>query len=352
MMNGECAMTAKIYKVGVIGAGAIAQALHIPGYAKAENCELTAICDVQQSCLDEVKEAGHDFASTYSDWQKMLAEQELDVVSICTPNCWHKDMAIACLEKGIDLLLEKPIAMTLDEATEILAAAEKSSSRVMVGFSHRFQGANVAARKAVQEGKIGKLYMARIRFAHTGPIPGWAKSDWFYKQAEAGGGALLDMGIHAFDLIQWMVGSVTAVNATVKTLRKDIEVDDNAIVNLEFGEDCLGYIDVGWTSPSGFLGVELMGDNGSIIVDYNAEEKAVMTVGTMSPDGTREMEKTVLFRAGDWEEEGWPAEMTYFTGALDGDKPFDITLQDGLAALKVAVAAQQSSDSGSRVVID
>lgn len=337
----------KKFRVGVIGAGAIAQALHIRGYAAAKNCELVAIADPVKRCLDEVSKGGWHFARTYSDYKQMLARENLDVVSICTPNALHTEMAIAAIGKGVDVLLEKPVAITMSDALKIDRAARKNKTRIMVGFSHRFNQNCIRAKEALDAKMIGRPYMARIRFAHTGPWPGWAKTDWFYNPKMAGGGALLDMGIHAFDLIQWYLGPITAIQAKVATLRKKIKVDDNALCILEFGKSAMGYIDVGWTSPSGFSGVELMGDDGAITIDYNIN-KVTMTSGTTSPSGQRQMKTEVLSEnAGNY----WTAEMEYFTSMLGSKKPFAIGMKEGILALKASLAAQESSRTGRRIVI-
>lgn len=340
----------KKHRIGVIGAGAIAQHCHIPGYAAAANCELVAIADPEEACLAAVREKGWRFAAEHRSHRELLAAgHRLDVVSICTPNKFHADIAVDCLDAGLDLLLEKPVALTLDEAARIADAAARNRRRVMVGFSHRFNELNRAAKAAIDAGQIGRPYMIRVRFAHTGPWPGWAKTDWFYNPELSGGGALLDMAVHAFDLVQWYQGPVRAVSARVATLRKPIAVDDNVVALVEFDSACLGYIDCGWTSPAGFLGVEIMGDNGCITVDYGAVS-ATMRRGSVTPDGKNEIAESVLTSG--YKLQPWPAEMAYFTAALDTAEPFSPGLDAGIDTLRVVLAAYESSRSGRRVEID
>ena len=342
------ARTARKFRIGVIGAGAIAQACHIPGYVKAGNCELSAIADPNDACLKEVAGRGWRFRAVYHDYREMLAREKLDAISICTPNALHKEQAVAAAATGADILLEKPVVLSMDEARAVRQAVRRHGNRVMVGFSHRFSPHNVLVHKKVQAGAIGRPYMIRIRFAHMGPWPGWAKTDWFYNPALAGGGALLDMGIHAFDLARWIVGEATAVQARIATLRKKIRVDDNAVVVLEFGGKCLGCIEVGWTSPSGFVGLEVMGDKGSITVDY-AAQKTTMTAGATRPDGGRRLRTTVLLES--LSMHTWDEEMAHFTSMLGNHRPFRVGLEDGVAALKLALAAYKSGRTGRRVAI-
>ncbi|MBN1556916.1 MAG: Gfo/Idh/MocA family oxidoreductase [Lentisphaerae bacterium] len=337
----------KKFRIGVIGAGSIARHAHIPGYAAASNCVLTAIADPDAGCLQKVAEQGWRFAGVYSDYREMLKKEKLDVVSVCAPNVFHKAMAVAALEKGCDLLLEKPVALTMADAEAIRSSARRKRRRIMVAFSHRFNELNVAARKAVRAGRIGKLYMLRVRFAHTGPWPGWASTGWFYNPKLAGGGAMLDMAIHAFDLVQWFAGPVTAMQAKVATLRKPIQVDDNAVALLEFGPKCLGYVEAGWTSPAGYCGVELMGDNGAIFVDYS-QNKTIMVSGVRTPDGKSRQRTAVLQEGG---PASWKAQMGHFTRQLGRRGPFRVGIEDGISALRVALAAYQSSRTGRRVVL-
>jgi len=340
----------KTFRIGVIGAGAIAQHAHIPGYAAAKNCVLAAVADPEPRCLAEVAAKGWRFERVYSDYRRMLAEvgATLDAVSVCTPNYLHKEIAVACLRAGCEVLLEKPVALTLADALAIKAAARKHRRRVMVGFTHRFNGLNVAARAALKAGKIGRPFMARVRFAHTGPWPGWAKTDWFYRRRKAGGGAMLDMAVHAFDLLHWYLGPATAVQARVATLRKPIEVDDNALALLEFGKGCLGYVEAGWTSPVGYCGVELMGDAGAIFVDYG-RAKTTMIRGVRTPDG-RSCQETVVLADGVGAE-AWRSELAHFTKGLAGRGSFCVGIDEGIAALKVTLAAYRSSRTGRRIRI-
>lgn len=340
----------KKMRIGVIGAGAIAQACHIPGYAAAKNCELVGVADPVKRCRDQVRDNGWEFEHEYSDYQKMLRECDLDAVSICTPNALHKEMALAAAKAGCDILLEKPVALTVADANAIKRAVAKYKVRLMAGFTHRFNALNEAARKALKAKKIGKPYMFRVRFAHTGPWPGWARTDWFYKPELAGGGAMLDMAIHAFDLLHWYHKPIRSVQAEVRTLRKKIKVDDNAVAVLDFGDNFLGYVEVGWTSPSGFVGVEIMGDKGSITVNY-ATNKTTMTSGSATPDGKMSLETTELCDASK-HTPAWLAEMAYFTKLLGTRKKSAVGIDDGIASLKVALAAYKSSDTGKRVKVN
>ena len=336
----------KQLRAGVIGCGAIAQHCHLPGYAKEDNCELVAVADpsrVRGKALQE--EFG--VANYYPKWEKMLEKEELDVVSICTPNAFHAAQAIAALNKGINVLCEKPLCLNMCEAKRIQKAHQKSGVVFMTGFTHRFMAGNIKAKKVLERGDIGEPFMFRCRFAHTGPQPGWAHSRWFYDKPKAGGGALLDMGIHAIDIAHFLLGPIQSVSASIGTLIKKIDVDDNAVMALEFEENMLGYIEVGWTSPSGFAGVEINGTEGSIVVDY----KGVASVerGKNLPDGTRTLKSRTL--AKNPTDGGWAVEVGEFLKYVrKGVEPPE-SLQAGIDALAVALAVDRSAKEGRKVTV-
>lgn len=335
------------FRIGVIGGGAIAQACHIPGYMASKNCILAAVADPEKRSLKMLRDNKQIFEHEYSDYKEMLKNEKLDMVSICVPNKFHAECAIAAMKSGADILLEKPITLSMAEANAVKQTAEKTGRRVMVGFSHRFNDLNIIAKKALKAGKIGNPYMIRARFAHSGPMPGWAKTDWFYNPEIAGGGALLDMAVHAFDLLQWYIGPITGISAKAATLRKKIKVDDNVVALMDFDGKCMGYVECGWTSPAGFNGVEIMGDNGVLCCDY-AEGQVNMTQGKTKPDGSSEMKTSVLGKA---KHSAWGQEMQYAVKTLASGKPFSPGLDDGISTLKVVLAAYQSSDTGKYVKI-
>lgn len=338
---------AKKFKAGVIGCGSIAQALHLPGYANHPAVELAAACDpVEQRREEAVSRFGVE--RTYSDYREMLESEQLDVVSVATPNRFHAEQAVAALKAGAHVLLEKPAALSMKEIAQIKAAVGKSGKVLIVGYSHRFHRGNLKAKRMVEAGVIGEPYMIRVRFAHMGPIPGWAKSDWFYEPKLAGGGALLDMGIHAIDQCLWFGGPVRSVQAAAGTLRKDIKLDDNALLVLEFASGkALGYIEVGWTSPTGFNGVEILGDKGSIVIDH--ANGMTLTTGKSTPDAKARIQRKTKLIDPKPTTGGWSAEVPELIKHIRLGSDRGHGIDAGGAALAVALAAYESSRTGKRV---
>jgi len=339
----------KTWKAGVIGCGSVAQHLHLPGYIRTPGIELVAACDPEPARHKEVRQIKKDL-HVYSDYRKMLANEQLDVISVAAPNKFHAEQAIAALKHGAHVMLEKPPALSMREIAAIKKAVKKSGRQLIVGFSQRFNRGNRRMHELLKKGVIGEPYMIRIRFAHRGPYPGWAKDRWFYNPVKAGGGALLDMGIHAIDQAHWLIGPIKRVQAEVRTLRKKIAVEDNAVLLLEFANPrVLGYIEVGWTSPSGFAGIEVMGDNGCIVEDYNGVLS--LTTGEITPDtkAAHKLKTRIIDKAP--KTGGWAWEVTDVVKAFRAGSNLGCGIDAGGAALAVALAAYESSRTGKRVEV-
>ncbi len=330
----------------VIGCGAIAHHCHIPGYQKNRWCELSAIADPSP---ENLKSACEKFGidKGYQDPMEMLDKEKPDLVTVCSPNRFHAEQAIAALKLGCHVLCEKPICVSMKEVTAIKKAADKAGTIFMVAFSNRLLKGNMKAKRELDKGIIGEPFMIRVRFAHQGPIPGWAMSDWFYKPDTAFGGAMFDMGIHAIDLAAFFFGAITKVNAMTGTLAKDIPLEDNAILQFAFNEKRLGYAEVGWTTKQGFSGVEIYGSEGALVVDYNTTAYTIK--GTTTPSGKRISRTKILENKPT--EGGWTIEIDEFVKAVrKGEQPA-MGLDAGIASMKVVLGAYESAKKGKTVLI-
>ena len=333
-------------RVATIGCGSIAQKLHLPGYAKDPGVLIAACADPDPARWAEV-EARFGVERFYEDYRVMLDREALDAVSVLSPNRFHAEQAYVALNLGLDVLCEKPMTLTRKEADVLVRAVKRTGRVFMVGFSHRFMRGNIEAKKIIESGRLGKPFMIRVRFAHGGPYPGWAKNDWFYNKRLAGGGAMLDMGIHAFDLVRFFLGDVKRVSANVKTIFKKIPVDDNAVVNLEFESGALGYIEVGWTSLPGFTGTEVYCEKGNLVIDY--DRGMSMISGMADPGGRhRTKVKQFPFRPSDG---GWSIEMDYFLDCVRKRRQAEMGVVEGREATKIALAAYESAKTGRTVTI-
>ncbi|MBQ8804026.1 MAG: Gfo/Idh/MocA family oxidoreductase [Tyzzerella sp.] len=191
-------------KVCIIGCGMIAQSAHIPAYKHwSDDFEIVAVCDAFEASAKKVAEE-HDIPNYYSNAEEMLKEMKPDVVSICTPNMMHKEFAMLALSYGANVLCEKPLAFSYADACEMFAYAEKQGKMLMACQSIRFLPERLAAKKLVDEGKVGDVYYAELSRIRRRGIPTWGK---FHLKEYSGGGALIDIGVHGFDSVLWLMGN-------------------------------------------------------------------------------------------------------------------------------------------------
>ena len=191
------------YRVAVIGAGSIAKYSHVPGFQRLANCEVVALCDVNEARAGELA-AEMKVPGVYGNAERMLAELHPDIVVVATPNAFHKPMSVAALKAGAHVLCEKPLALTYGDAQEMFAVAAQQQRILTVGTHLRFSAPMQAAKAHVDAGFFGKIYAARTVWQRRNGIPGFGS--WFTNHDLAGGGSLLDIGIHALDRALYLMG--------------------------------------------------------------------------------------------------------------------------------------------------
>lgn len=228
---------------GLIGCGRIARN-HLKAIASLDNAHLTAVCDIVDERLAEAKEQYR--CRTYVDYREMLKDPDIEIVSICTPSGLHARPAIDAMNAGKHVLVEKPMAMSLQEAGAMIAAAEKNKVLLGVVHQNRFNKAIVKLRQALEEGRFGKL-------THGAMTVRWHRDKNYYDQAPwrgtwaQDGGCLMNQSIHNIDLLQWMLGPVESVFAYTATNAREIEGEDAAVAVLKFRNGAFATIEASTT---------------------------------------------------------------------------------------------------------
>ena len=193
-------------RAGVIGLGR--GYAHAQAYHDGVHTALSALCDVDDARLaaSAVRLAA---PYTFADPYELLRSGEVDVVSIATPNAAHYELTLAALEAGLHVLCEKPLAVNGTQAQEMAAAAAAAGRVLMVNYNFRFVPASQALKAAVEAGALGEVYFARSVWHRSRGVPGPRRDgaeNWFVQRATAGGGALIDLGVHRLDLALWFMG--------------------------------------------------------------------------------------------------------------------------------------------------
>ncbi len=266
-------------RAGVIGTGM--GRYHMEGYATHPRSELVAVCDLNQ---EEARAFADQYGASYvcTDYRELLALEELDAVSIAAPNFLHAPMALAALQAGKHVLCEKPMALTAADAQAMVKAARKAGTRLMINVSLRFNPLHQGLKRKALAGEFGGVYYARSRWIRRKGMPlvdfpqtgSMGRGDWFVQKEKSGGGALVDIGIHMFDLAWWLLGSPkpTSVLASVysELLPKRLaalgvkgDVDDLAAAFVKFETGQSLALEVSWDAfQAPQLGYELFGASG------------------------------------------------------------------------------------------
>ena len=199
------------FRVGVIGAGSIARA-HLEAYAANPDVEIIAISDINAA---RARAVAQEFGASrsYADAHELLAQDDIDGVSVCTWNDSHATWTIAAVEAGKHVLVEKPIARTVAEATAIQDAVSRSDRVVQVGFVRRHSPNCQVLKSFIDAGQLGEMYYAKASLIRRMGNPG----GWFADKEIAGGGPLLDIGIHVLDLAWYLMGCPKAVSVSGNT---------------------------------------------------------------------------------------------------------------------------------------
>ncbi|NLK08647.1 MAG: Gfo/Idh/MocA family oxidoreductase [Firmicutes bacterium] len=310
-------MEKKKLKWGIVGCGVIAPA-HGKSLAKTKDAELVAVCDIVR---ERAEHLAADFGNpaVYTDLDEMLEHADLDILSVCTPSGMHGEHITAAAERGVHVLSEKPLEITLKKVDSAIQACRKAGVKLGGVFQRRTFPTSVEIKKALDAGALGKMVLGTACLKYYRDQAYYDSGDWRGTWELDGGGALMNQGVHGIDLLLWFMGDVRKVFARTGTLLRDIPVEDTAVVSLEFASGAFGTIE-GTTSvyPGMDTRIELHGERGTIIL----EESRINTWKTL--DGV-EREQEVI--------KGEGAKVASDPSAL-GPITHDVLVQDMIDAVK------------------
>ena len=325
-------------RIGVIGCGAITEIKHLPGFAKCRNGKVVAAADIDEK---KAKRLAGKFGieDCYRDYREMLERDDIDAVTVATPNFLHREMAVASARAKKHILVEKPIATSVKEADEMVKSAGKNRVILMVEQTFRFMPVTQKARDLLKKGVIGRVSTVRGRVGHGGPESWSPAGTWFFKKKAAIGGAMIDIGIHEMDAIRWMLGKeVKEVLAFTGILeKKRIEVEDNGICIFKFKDGTFGVMEASWTTRPGSVLTSFYGEKGTMVVD--ACNKAITIQLASGKTLTPKIPSRSMY--------GSPYQ--YFVNCVEGRKKPFVSGEEGKRSLEVIMASYKSSATGKLV---
>ncbi len=193
----------KVYRIGIIGCGGIANGKHLPSLSKLKNVQLVAFCDIVVERAEEAaKKYGSTEANVYADYTELLQDTSIDIVHVLTPNISHAEISIAALEAGKHVMCEKPMAKSAAEAKSMVEAAKRTGKKLTIGYNNRFREDSLYLKKLCEAGELGSIYFAKAHAIRRRAVPTWGV---FLDEDKQGGGPLIDIGTHALDLTLWMM---------------------------------------------------------------------------------------------------------------------------------------------------
>ncbi|MFW6280043.1 MAG: Gfo/Idh/MocA family protein [Planctomycetota bacterium] len=342
-------------KVGVIGLGMGRG--HVAGYQQHDRAEVVAVADLDEKKLDNVAdELGVD--ERYTSGEEMVEKEQLDVVSVATPNKFHRPLTIRALDAGAHVLCEKPMAMNAEEAREMIQAAERAGRRLMINFSFRFNEVAHALKSQVDQGRMGDIYFGRTVWLRRQGLPGFG--GWFGQKELSGGGPLIDLGVHRIDLALWLMGYPNPVwvmgntydhigSRLAEEQGKEFDVEDLAAAMIRFDNGATLEAEASWASYIGeneHMRTRLLGTEGGLLyrnVDQGYEFEAELY---REEDGYHFDKKLHPTGA------GVQSSMVHFIDSIVNDEPHMATAEEGLIVMELLDAIYESAETGEPVKIE
>jgi predicted dehydrogenase len=345
----------KKLRVGVIGLGM--GRYHIKGWQEHPQVDVVALADPDAARLDKVA-AEFGVPGRYASAEAMLAAEALDVVSVCTPNKFHKDLTLAALAAGCHVLCEKPMAMNAAEGRAMLDAAHAAGKRLMINFSYRFSAASRALKAQVDAGLFGDFYYGRSVWHRRRGMPGFG--GWFGTKALAGGGPLIDLGVHRLDLALWLMGYPRPTwvlgstynpiaSALAQKAAKTFDVEDLAAGFIRFENGATLALEASWAAniqEAELMETRLLGTQAGLLQKNLHEgytfEAQVFTEVNGAPVNMQLCPPTA---------EAKSAMFDYAQAILDG-QPHPAGGEQGLVVMQILDALYESARTGAPVNIN
>ena len=340
-------MTDTLLRAAVIGLGAMG-ANHARVYAEIDGVELAAVADTDPARVD-VATRGRG-ARGYGDYRRMLTEERVDLLTVAVPTRAHLDVAADVIERGVPLIVEKPLAATLAEGERLRDLAVAAGVPLMVGHIERFNPAVVELQRRLRAGELGRVFQVHAR--RVGPFPERVRDV----------GVVLDLAPHDIDVMRFLLGSEVARVQAETEQRINTEHEDMLAGLLRFANGVVGVLDINWLTPTKIRELSVLGERGMFVVDYLARELTFYENAHASGPPAAEGQPV------DWaarhlkgvsegavhmlhveKREPLRVELEAFSRAVRDGMPVAVTADDGLAAMAAAEALVRSASSGASV---
>jgi predicted dehydrogenase len=310
---------------------------HARVWSEIPEVELIAVADVDPSVVERVTRA-RTFRG-YTDIQEMLDAEQLDALSVVVPTSLHERVAVSAMERGVAVLIEKPLAGDAESAKKIIAAADRTGAVATVGHIERYNPAVLELERRLQDEPLGQIFQIKSR--RTGPMAARIRDV----------GVVIDLGTHDIDIMRQVVGS-PVVRVYAETAQRVHSSHEDMFTGLfRFENDVIGLLDINWLTPTKIRDLSVAGERGMFVVDYLTQDLFFFENSSMATrfepiavaSGVSEgnMVRYAIQRI-----EPLRAELEAFAAAVRGDAPVAVSLADGLAAVEIAELCLRSAAEG------
>lgn len=335
--------------VALVGCGKFA-AYHLDAFVRNDVVDRVLAADPDEAAREGLRRRFGIIKRAVADYAELLADEQVDVVDICTPHDSHREIAVEALRAGKDVICEKPIARTLEEADEMIATAQQAGRRLFVAMSQRNFPAHRRARELLQQGAIGRPFLA-VANVYDDDLERMNDPDhWKGDLQRAGGGALIDIGYHAVYRMQAFFGPATAVTAMCRRLiaQPANKGDDTAVMALDLPGGVLGSIVLTFAATGHSYDAEqrIVGTEGALVIrDNPADEVPLMIVQDDTFIPVR------VHNPLDVGGYALQATLDHFIGCIVEGREPELTVEQARAALATVLAGYESERTGQRVAL-
>ncbi len=322
-------------RIGVVGAGFMG-GVHLRAYAGMPEVEVVGVADVRpETAATAAASVG---ARPYASYEALVAAEDVDLVDICLPTAYHRDLTVRAAREGKHVIVEKPLARNLEDAEAMIEAFSDNGGRLFVGHVVRFFPEYVRIKQMISAGDLGTVGVART--SRRSPfLTGW--NDW-YADWRLSGGVLLDLVIHDFDFLRWSLGEVERVYAR-GVLGREFNRLDYALVTLRFAAGAIAHVEGHWGYPGPFnYSIEVAGSRAMVEASNTTPGPVRLEGGMLDPGESPDIEVG---------KSPYQAELEHFVRcAATGEEPV-VDARDAYEALRIGLAAAESAATGRPVTL-
>jgi predicted dehydrogenase len=330
-------------KIAIIGTGAIAQIAHIPIWKKISEVELVAVCDSNKNKAQWIAEK-FNIRQVYDDVDELLKIDDIEAVDICTPTQSHMSIALAALDSGKHVLVEKPMARNYEEAKRIVDSAKKCKKKLMVAMNVRFRQDAMILNTFTQNGELGEIFYTKT---------GWLRQKesminrpWIAEKEISGGGVFMDLGIQMLDVGLWLMGNQKAESVKATTYNKitRLKVEDSAAAFIRLKNGATLTVEVSWTllSEKDFFYTNLFGTKGGALLNPLRVHKELHgNLVNVTP--SKEESSINLYK------KSYENELRHFVNCLRNGSELSSSGEENLERMRIVDAVYESAKTGREV---